>query len=197
MSYHFDERQLYLKLIERDPVVLREFVESNYKQLKKSLHFSEVTPDEHEDIIQESFAVFFNSLKSFKKQSKLSTYLWGIFYNKLRETRRKYGKTPTPVAEIYENLFEEDGHWLQGLHISDPETWENYSEMSQIITDCLEKLPFIHKQILIAQTHSNMSKEDICHNLDINDTNYRQSLSRGRKSLRNCVDRSFQGIENA
>ena len=197
MSFQFDEHQLYAKLQARDPEVLKDFVENNYKYLKKSLHFSEISSDEYEDIIQDSFAVFFNTLDSFKKQSKLSTYLWGIFYNKLREARRKYGKTPTPVAEVFEEQFQEDGHWLEGIHISDPESWENYSELSSIISDCLKKLPFIHQQVLLMQANSNLDKKEICHNLQINDTNYRQSLSRGRKSLRSCVDGAFQGIENA
>ena len=191
MTYQFEENELFEQLIQQETSAVRSFVEKGYTQLKKSLHFSEISADEYDDLIQDTFAVFFNSLPKFKKQSQLSTFLWGIFYNKLREARRKYRKTPTPVAEVYDDQFDNSGHWMAGVHIEDPESWENYSQLNDIIEACLEKLPFLHKQVVLLQASSEMNKEEICHSLEINNTNYRQCLSRGRKSLRTCVDDEF------
>lgn len=185
------------KLLCHDPIMTKNFVTEHYLLLKKTIRFSGMPESDYDDLIQDTFSTFFKSLPQFENRSKIKTFLYGIFYNKLREARRKNKHTPIPKEEIFISSSDDDyfnyrGHWLSQVQVDDPQAWEEYSELSRVVEDCLEELPFIHKQVLLLEISSNMNQKEICHSLDINDTNYRQCLSRGKKSLRGCIEDKFR-----
>ena len=62
-----------------------------------SLGFSE---GEAEELVQATFVAFLDAQTRFQKRSQVLTYLFGILYNKARETRRLQGRHESIDAAV-------------------------------------------------------------------------------------------------
>lgn len=84
-----DERQLVQAIIDRDEDAFLSFVKEHEKSLFNYVYRQIRDPDVAQELVQDVFIDFLESLRSFQFQSKLKTYLFSIAKYKVIDVIRK------------------------------------------------------------------------------------------------------------
>ena len=84
--------------------------------------------DEHEadDVTQQTFLTFIETLPRFEGRSQVRTWLFGIFYHKLREARRGFQKQERhdDIDDVLESRFDDRGMWQTPPREADDDLWD-------------------------------------------------------------------------
>lgn len=176
---------------------MREFVDHFGQVLCRTGQLQGLTLSEAQDATQESFAIFFKKAEEVREDVRFSTFLFGIFYNVVREQKRKRGKAEFHGdMEALEGLIDRDyddrGHWTDA---SAPAPLERLLEQENLakFRECLETLPDRHRGALLAQLESDLDAKELCHTLGLSYVNLRQLLSRARQALKVCLENHVRG----
>lgn len=140
------------------------------------------------ELVQSVFAVFFESVANFEGRSHVRTYLFGILYNKVSETRREERKIDQsdPVEDVLEKRFDTQGHWIKPP--VSPEQFILATETMGLIEKCLEALPSQQRMAFYLKEVDEESSPDICKILGVTVTNLGVLLYRARNRLRECIE---------
>lgn len=140
--------------------------------------------DDAEDLMQEVFIKVFNSLNSFKGNSKISTWIYKIATNtaidKLKSSVYRNGESKTTSLDYVETLR---SNIKSENHESDIEYKFLKREMNQCIADYINKLPDNYRAIFLLKEYDNFSIEEISKITDISCENVRIRLHRAGKKL--------------
>lgn len=182
-------RQAFLA---RDPHAVNAFVGHFVTVLGKQGQAQGLSREEAEDAVQECFTVFFRKLDEIRPEVKLSTFLFGVFLNSVRETRRKRGRTEShgdlaAIEGMIDQHYDDKGYWKPGIG---PKPIDNLlqSEEGKHLADCLQGLPERHKEAVLLTLHEDADHQDLCHILGVSYANFRQLLTRARNALRLCLE---------
>jgi RNA polymerase sigma-70 factor (ECF subfamily) len=132
--------------------------------------------EDAEEIAQDTFLKAFNSLKSFEKKSKFSTWLYRIAYNGAISRKRK---KKIDVVEIDDQIMFN----YSADEISTNVYQMNESEQMQLIDKALLKLPEDDNLLITLFYRSEHSIEDISYITGLTQTNVKVKLHRIRKKL--------------
>lgn len=129
-----------------------------------------------EDLCQEVFITVFNKLKSFKFQSKLSTWIASIAYNKainhLRNNKLKHQNTIGIEEE------------LSGVDNETPENILSAKNEAEFIRLHVDSLPHTYRTALTLFHLEEMHIDEIATIMKINSGSVRVLLFRARKQLK-------------
>ena len=128
--------------------------------------------EDAKDLLQDGYYKVFTSIKSFKGNSKIDTWMTRIFINialnKQRLGRNKY------------NHYEFDTNFEKaGMSEEEP----NEEIDAKIVINALNELPDIYKVVLNLYAIDGLSHKDIAKQLGISDGSSKSRLSRGRSLL--------------
>lgn len=176
------------KLINKDNGASEKIIEAYTGRLIKisfSLGFSD---EDSLDLVQSTWLSFFESLPKFKFKSHIKTFLFGIFYNKVKELKREKIKTNKhdPVDSIFNNRFDDKGGWKR--LIANPETFSEALETLNFIDMCLKELPLTQKTVFCLKIIEKESSKAICETLKISSSNLGVHLFRAKNKLRECIE---------
>lgn len=145
-----------------------------------------------EDIISETWAVFFDQIEIFEGRSSLKTYLCGILFNKIREFKRYQGRHifSDDSESLFEQSFTPEGWWKKD--VQDPYNYSANKQTSQWAIDCLENLSEQQKTAFIMREVDDIDSEEICNVLGVNLTHLRVLIYRAKEKLRLCLDGKAQ-----
>lgn len=132
--------------------------------------------NEAEESAQDTFIKVFRSLKSFKKESKFSTWLYKITFNNCLD-RIKKQKRNRPIAELNE-YTEQEAKSLMNVLESIEET-----ERKKMIQDCLNLLQPEENFLITLYYFNENSLKEISQIMEINENNLKIKLFRARKKL--------------
>lgn len=188
---NWSDLEVLTKIRDRDPKLLELFVKQYNSHLinaARGLHFS--TEQTH-DLCHQTWISFLENINRFEGRSHLRTYLFGIFYNKCKELRRTNLKFEShdEIDKIIDAQFDERGHWNHNF--KDPVTSLEQNELNQQLKECIEKLSEMMKQVFWLKEVEQFQSDEICHILNIADTNLRQLLSRSKHRLRECLSKKL------
>lgn len=142
-----------------------------------------ITKDEREaeDIVQETFIKVFKSIKTFKEESSLYTWIYRIAQN-IAKDRFKANLITYPFEE-YEIEYE------------DTESITLAKIDREILRSELDNINFIYKQVLVLFYFEDLSIKEISMILDEKEGTVKSKLSRGRILLREALEKggSFNG----
>ena len=128
--------------------------------------------EDAKDLLQDGYYKVFTSIKSFKGNSKIDTWMTRIFINialnKQRLGRNKY------------NHYEFDTNF-EKAEMSEEEPNEEID--AKIVINALNELPDIYKVVLNLYAIDGLSHKDIAKQLGISDGSSKSRLSRGRSLL--------------
>jgi len=138
--------------------------------------------EDAEEIAQDVFVKAYQSLATFKKESKFSTWLYRIVYNaSISKTRKKNLETTNINYDIVENYSEDDiNNNLNRLE-------EN--EQKKIINTVLKKLNPEDHLLVTLYYFEEKSVEEISEIADISQSNVKVKLFRTRKKLYGEIQR--------
>ncbi len=138
--------------------------------------------EDAEEIAQDVFVKAYQSLSTFKKESKFSTWLYRIVYNAaISKTRKKKLETTNIDYDIVENYSEDDiNNNLNRLE-------EN--EQKKIINTVLKKLNAEDHLLVTLYYFEEKSVEEISEIANISQSNVKVKLFRTRKKLYGEIQR--------
>ncbi len=132
-----------------------------------------------EEALQDSFLKAFNSLNSFRRDSKFSTWFYRIVYNTgltvAASKKRKIEKEMSSVDDHFDLSAEDDMVYA---------TTDNAKEY---IHEMINKLPVRHALVIILFYIDNMSLNEISQVMDISLVNTKVLLHRSRNALRDLL----------
>lgn len=141
--------------------------------------------NEAEESAQDTFIKVFRSLKSFKKESKFSTWLYKITFNNCLD-RIKKQKRNRPIAELNE-YTEQEAKSLMSVLESIEET-----ERKKMIQDCLNLLQPEENFLITLYYFNENSLKEISQIMEINENNLKIKLFRARKKLAGILKLKFE-----
>src|SRR5574340_971195 len=103
------------RLRARDPEALADAVHDHARTLYRAargMGFGEI---ESEDLVQDVFTTFLETLDRFEGRSQLRTWLFGILHHKVMERRRAslIEDRTDPIDETFESRFDKSGKWVR------------------------------------------------------------------------------------
>jgi len=135
------------------------------------------SPDEAEDVVQDSFVQAFIKLNTFQGNSRFFTWLYRIAFNNALSRRRR-----RRADMSIEQSREDSGGEPEDRHEA-PEEPLLRSERIDMVKAAMARLTEEHRSILVLREMQDMAYEDIAEILEINIGTVRSRLSRARNQL--------------
>jgi len=176
-----------------------EYLKTLQLQMQK---FAEMKLKDHqlaEDAVQEALIGAMKNAKSFSGKSAFKTWVFAILKNKIADILRKRHRTVevTNLAgnsqdedEDFSNLFDETGHWANGMEPNswgDPEQSFKDDQFWLVLEKCLEHLPARQAKIFMMREYMGLSSDEICKNEELSVSNLHVILYRARMRLQTCL----------
>ena len=171
------------KVIEGDIEAFSFIVKKYQNMVFKYVYYQFNNYDEALDITQDIFITVMEALKSFRKESKFSTWLYSIMVNHCKNYRKKSNKYNLIPLKITKQEDEIDIQ-LQDYR-ENPEDKTINEDTIFIIKDEISKLPEDFKEILTLRDIDGLSYNEISDILNINLSNVKVRIHREREYLKN------------
>ncbi len=172
-----EDKNFLHKLKKKDPVYLREIIGKYNRRLFFLAYRFTNNHDDAEDIIQEAWIKFFNSLQNFKGKSSLYTYLYKITVNESLMWLRK-----NKLKKLLTSRFIEKAD-----NVTPEEIYLKNEKLSHLNT-VVGKLPPKQKKVFLLRHEGNLSFKEIAGILDIKENNAKTlffySLKKVKKYLK-------------
>ncbi|MFA5334515.1 MAG: sigma-70 family RNA polymerase sigma factor [Candidatus Omnitrophota bacterium] len=143
--------------------------------------------EEADDCAQETFVKVYRSLKDFRRESSVSTWIYRIAVNtcKNRAASAQYRRSRNMVR-LDEPKETEDG--ARPSEIGDdklsPAKEADRREKGELIQEAIDSLPHDQKSVVILRDVEGLSYEDIAGATGLNPGTVKSKLSRARQELR-------------
>jgi RNA polymerase sigma factor (sigma-70 family) len=164
-----------------------EFIMRRYNERLYRIGIS-ILKDENdvEDVMQETYIKSYKKLKSFKHQSKFSTWLTRIMINESL-AKLKYKKRFEELAES--EAEEKTPSYF--THTETPEKQFLQKEMNSIIENAIKSLPQKYQTVFMMREIENMNVNETAQSLNITNENVKIRLHRAKELLKtNIIDAS-------
>jgi len=144
-----------------------------------------------EDLVQDTFIVYFKNHHRFEKRSTLKTYLIGILYKKSLEKRRMVARElpVDPVDQVFEQRFGFGGAWRTMPR--GPEDLALMDETMELVQSCVDQLPEAQRLAFHLREVEQGSTEELCNVLDVSPTHLGVLLFRARNKVRECMQKKW------
>jgi len=182
------DRAFLTRLQERDPEALRLTVEQNARPLYRAARAMGFPHPEAEELVQDVFATFLETLDRFEGRSKVSTWLFGILHRKSLERHRNTlrDEAHDPIDAIFESCFDARGSWLHPPLELD--RLAASSEAREAIQTCLDGLPVLQRQVFVLREIGQHDPAEVCNILGRSLTHVGVLFHRARARLRQCLE---------
>jgi RNA polymerase sigma-70 factor (ECF subfamily) len=150
-----------------------------------------------EEVAQEAFLKAFSHLKTFRKESKFSTWLIQIAINEARMKRRKDRKSL--YDSIDEQRTDEEGDYFP----RDFADWREIpseslqrNELRQALQKALASLGAKYREVFVMRDIQNLSITETAQTLGITEASVKTRLLRARLQMRDALAPGFDGAWN-
>ncbi len=173
----------------RDAGVLRTIVHEYMPQILRAARGAGLNAQNAEDVTQNVFLTFLEKIEDFEGRSHVRTWLFGILYRKISETRRSAQKegAADDIEEVMEHRFKTNGMWQSPPRQADAPTYDN--EVREHLADCLEGISTDQRLAFMLREVEELNATEICRVMDVSRSNLGVLLYRGRNLLRECLEK--------
>ena len=155
-----------------------------YKDKTFNYVYSQVKDyDEALDITQEIFIMTIEALRSFRRESKFSTWFYSIMVNYCKNYRKKNSRYN--LVSINSSRGEDEYDMQLPDERENPENEVILNDSLRIVKDEIGKLPDDYREILLLRDIQGLSYNEIADILDISLSNVKVRIHRGREFLKN------------
>ena len=184
----FGTPEFLARLQRRDRDAVGRVVEEFLPQILRAARGAGLRDHEADDVTQQTFLTFIETLPRFEGRSQVRTWLFGILYHKLREARRGFRKQDRhdDIDDVLESRFDDRGMWLNPPRGADDDLWD--AQIRQYLEECLETVPERHRLAFVLKEVEGLAGKEICNVLDVTTTNLGVILYRARNRLRECLE---------
>ncbi len=185
MSNNFrdSQQELIKSILNGDTSNFVKLVEPYYEKLfLKALSIVKY-PDDAKDVLQDSFLAAYLSIKKFKNESNIYTWLYKIVVNKSIDYYKKRNKKKIESWNPYSNNKESDIY-----NISYNNSIKNeQNELFDYLISAINKLDEKYKEILIMRYFDNLSYEEISEIKKIRIGTVKSRLFKAKELLRKIL----------
>ncbi|HVO32548.1 MAG TPA: sigma-70 family RNA polymerase sigma factor [Elusimicrobiota bacterium] len=147
---------------------------------------------EAEELVQATFCAYLEGSSRFQNRSRVLTYLFGILYNKARETRRwqsRHESIDAAVDESFEGHFDREDHWNPACMdaMTEVEEKAQSSMIRQLLRECAEGLSAAMRTAFILKEVEGLGTDQICEAMGLSVNVLGVTLFRARNKLRDCL----------
>jgi len=184
----FDRPEFLDRIRRRDPEAIAAVVQTYMGQLMGAARTAGLDAVRAEDAVQATFATFIERSAEFERRSKLRTWLFGILFRKIAESRRARQRDDEvdDVDRVFEERFDRSGSWVRPPR--DPFAELEAAEVRTAIGGCLNGAPSRQRTAFILREVEGFTTQEICTILGVTATNLGVMLHRIRTRLRECLE---------
>ncbi len=145
-----------------------------------------------DDLAQEVFLRLYRALPAFRGESLLSTYLYRIVANVAQDEWKRRRREERPLV----SFSEEESEWEDRLPHPGPDAEQQFEERQfrYAVEQQLQELSPVERTVLVLYHQEERSYEQIAQALKLPIGTVRTHLHRGRKKLREGIERQ-QAVE--
>lgn len=170
----------------RDPEALREIAEAYGRRLYRAALGMGHAASAAEDLVQEVFVTFLESLDRFEGRAQVGTWLYGILHHKSLERRRATRREEMDdTIDEFESQFDGRGHWLRKSPA--PDAPIDAAQTAAAIGACLEGLTEQQRAVFHLRQVEELSAAEVSKITGHSITHIGVLLHRARMRLRACL----------
>jgi RNA polymerase sigma-70 factor, ECF subfamily len=178
-----EDIQVIEKVLSGDVNAFSKIIEK-YKDKTFNYVYSQVKDyDEAMDITQEIFIMTIEALRSFRRESKFSTWFYSIMVNYCKNYRKKNSRYN--IVSINSSRGEDEYDMQLPDERENPEEEVIANESLRIVKEEIGLLPDDYREILLLRDIQGLSYNEISDILDISLSNVKVRIHRGREFLKN------------
>jgi len=184
----FENEKYLLEKSKKGDVEAFEFLVNKYQ--KKVFNIALRMMGNHDDageLAQEVFIKVFKSIKGFKEESSLSTWIYRIATNVCLDEMRKRKKRW--ILSLDEEIQSEDGEIHRQVEDNAPTpdiiAENNYTK--SVINKAIEKLPEDYRVVIVLRDLQGFSYEEISKIIDRPEGTVKSRINRARKELKEIL----------
>ena len=190
-----NERELITLLKEKDRAAFKEIVEDLQGLVYNTALGILQNAEDAEDTAQEVFIQVFESIDSFKEDSKFSTWVYRITVSKaLDHIRRK--KRKKRFAFLQSLYRKEDGVMIEPPDFFHPGVKMENKENASVLFSAIEKLPPNQKVAFILNKTEGLSYQKIGEIMKLSSSAVDALLQRAKQKLQKDLKEYYQTINN-
>ena len=175
------------RLRRRDPEALRAVVDEQGRRLYRAARGMGYSQSEAEDLVQDVFVTFIESIDRFEGRAQVGTWLFGILHHKSQERRRSVVREELneTIDQVFEAQFDARGSWIQPP--TAPDRHVSAQEAGHAIQDCLGGLSPIQREVFQLRQVEELSAAEVCKISGHTVTHIGVLFHRARMKLRECL----------
>ncbi len=183
-----DDPDFPARIRERDPKAIQIVVQMYLQQILRAARAAGLGPQHAEDVTQATFVTFVETASRFEGRSHVRTWLFGILYKKVAESRRAVERDSQmdQIDAVIEQRFKARGSWMQPPRPTDGQVWD--AQVREGIEGCLDEVPSQQRMAFILREVEGLATPEICKILEVTRTNLGVLLYRVRNRLRECLE---------
>lgn len=153
-----------------------------------------------EEVLQDTWLAVVQGLERFEGRSSFRTWVTRIALNRARTVATRAGRT-VPVSSLGRedededvDRFAADGMWARPPRPwidEDPERLLARKEVVAQLDDALDELPARQREVVVLRDVLGWTSAEVCNALELEETNQRVLLHRGRTRLRALLERTL------
>ena len=189
-----NESELVALLKLKDRQAFKEMVETWQDMVyNTSIGFLQ-NEEDAEDISQEVFIKVYQSIYSFKGQSKLSTWIYRITVSKCLDHLRKK-KRKKRFAFIQSLYGKNDGQMIEPPDFFHPGVKMENKENAAVLFKAVDQLPANQKTAFILNKTENLSYREIAEVMECTESAVDALLQRAKKNLQKDLKEYYQKLD--
>jgi RNA polymerase sigma-70 factor (ECF subfamily) len=144
---------------------------------------------EAQDLAQDVFVTFLETLDRFEGRAKVSTWLFGILHHKAQERRRSQSRDDLhdPIDEAFESRFDAQGRWISPM--VPPDRLAASDQVAAALAACLDGLPPSQREVFQLRQVEELSAADVSNIVGRTVTHVGVLFHRARLRLRDCLEK--------
>jgi RNA polymerase sigma factor (sigma-70 family) len=146
------------------------------------------SPSDAEDLAQDVFMTFLETIERFEGRSAMGTWLFGILHHKAQERRRAHAREDLSDAldERFEARFNADGSWRDPPIPAD--RLVAAGQTAEALRDCLDGRRQQHREVFQLRQTEELSAGEVSGLLGCTINHVRVMFRRARVRLRACLE---------
>ncbi|AWD67739.1 MULTISPECIES: sigma-70 family RNA polymerase sigma factor [Priestia] len=133
-----------------------------------------------EDLTQEIFVKFYNSLSTYSKQSSLKTWLWRIAINHCKDYLKSWYVRKMQFTEHIHMIFESSKEMIEEEMVK--------KEESEELVQTVMSLPLKYRELIYLHYFEEYTIKEIAELLSINSNTIKTRLRRGKELLKQMIE---------
>ncbi len=172
----------------RDPAVLREIVNQHARRLYRAARGMGFAPGDAEDLAQDVFVTFLETVERFEGRSEVGTWLFGILHHKAQERRRAHAREDLTdaVDEAFDARFKSNGSWREPPIPAD--RLVAAGQTAEALRECLAGLPDQHREVFQLRQLEELSAVRVSEMIGCTINHVGVLFHRARVRLRACLE---------